>query len=79
MIDHALAAWAVSLTDADLRVAYVEALEWLYEDNDGPFPIITAGLTEAGSDDFDEAAAIVMLECAGRWVNLHDGPVALTP
>ena len=79
MIDHQIAAWAVSLTDADLRVAYVEALEWLYEDNDGPFPTIMAGLIEADSGDFDEAAAIVMLECAGRWVNLHDGPVALAP
>ena len=79
MISADLATWAVALEDADLRVAYVEALEWIYEDASGPFPIMWEALVSTRGDPFvsdttmDELAGIIMLEIAGRWVYQRDG------
>jgi len=83
MIDARLARWATSLTDADLRIAYVEALEWLYEDGNQLHLLMLEGLAESGRQgtptNLDDMAAHIMAECAGRWVYSHDGAVASEP
>lgn len=78
MIPAPILKWANGLTNDDLRVGYVEALEWLYESADdlADLPLTRMGLTELdwwdepdGPDDFARA---FLLECAGRWVYDQD-------
>jgi hypothetical protein len=74
MIPVPVLRWVAELEDPDLRVAYVESVEWLYEQTDDPelLPLISTAMAELGEDEPDDLASAILLECAGRWVVLSD-------
>lgn len=77
MIPAPILKWVATLTNNDLRLGYVEALEWLYEAEDDPakLPLMTECAVSAdpcGVLDEDDIARAILLECAGRWVYDQD-------